>query len=158
MNGMGKCIISAFILLLLWNCGTHHYSPLAIYNSMALEKLGNNSYVRLTNDSAQVTMLLLGGFDMAQNKKQFDSIRYKLRKPVHRYGRDKLFYLQNSTAKVYDCALMAHDEKVPSIKETRRFITKNIVCKNSALSFRIYKKTHKENLQLYLDHFKCINK
>lgn len=150
---MQKYIVGIFILL-LYSCGANKYSPLSKYNTF--EREGN--YIRVNNDSAKITMLILGGHVMAQSQKEFDSIKPRLQKPINKYKGEKLFYLQNSTTKTYDCALFIDKNKeTPSLQETKKFITKSIQCGNSVVSFKISKQTHKDNLKFYLENFKCMN-
>ncbi|MDQ0064672.1 hypothetical protein [Chryseobacterium lathyri] len=148
-----KKYIIVILIFLLYSCGANKYSSLSKYNYFESE----GDYYRFKNDSAKVTMLIFGNFKMAQNKKQFDSIRSGLNTPIHKFKGEKLFYLQNSTSKTYDCALMIHDKDVPPIKESEKIITKSIKCGNLVLSFKISKEGHKETRQFYLDNFKCVN-
>ncbi|KFF11513.1 hypothetical protein IW15_14965 [Chryseobacterium soli] len=148
---MQKFIIALFTIL-LYSCGTNSYSSLSKYNSFERE----GDYYRFRNDSLKVTMMIFGGFDLAQNKKEFDSIKYRLKKTVHKYNGKKLFYLQNSTYKTYDCALIIKKKELPPIVETKKFYIRTIKCGNSALSFKISKTTFDETIQFYLNDFKCL--
>jgi hypothetical protein len=149
---MYKLIIGICILF-LYSCGTNKYSSLSKYNTFERE----GDYYRFKNDSAKVTMLIFGGFDMAENKLAFDSIKKGLHQPFHKYKGDKLFYLQNSTYKTYDCALVIENKDIPEqIKESKKFITKTIRCGNSLLSFKISRTTFDETVQFYFKDFKCL--
>lgn len=149
---MYKLIIGICILF-LYSCGTNKYSHLSKYNSFERE----GDYYRFKNDSLHVTMLIFGGFEMAENKKEFDSLKKVLHQPIHKYKGDKLFYLQNSTYKTYDCALVVENKKLSEqTKESKQFITKTIQCGNSALSFKISRTTFDETIQFYFKDFKCL--
>ncbi|AZA79848.1 hypothetical protein EG347_21345 [Chryseobacterium sp. G0186] len=146
-------LIIGMCFLFLYSCGANKYSSLSKYNSFERE----GDYYRFKNDSLNVTMLIFGGFDMAENKREFDSIKKGLHQPINKYKGDKLFYLQNSTYKTYDCALLVENKELPEqLKESKKIIIKTIQCGNFILSFKISKTTFDETVQFYFKDFKCL--
>lgn len=145
-----KPITSIIILLLfistLINC--HSFSKYTISNNIKQE----GTYIRYSNDSLKITMLMYGGFDIAQSEKEL-----KLISPNNNGGKEKLFYLKNSIVKTRTYQVILSLSPKP-IDYNKSYYSKTINCDNNHFITLKLSDIDSSNVNLYLDNFKCIGK
>ncbi|REC77940.1 hypothetical protein DRF60_09720 [Chryseobacterium elymi] len=146
MKQISNIIISLSLLFVLVNC--HSFSKYTISTNIKQE----DTYIRYNNDSLKITMLMYGGYDIAQSEKEL-----KLISPNDNGGKDKLFYLKNSIIKARTYQVVLSLSPKP-IDYNKTYYSKTISCDGNHFVTLKLSDIDSSNVKLYLDNFKCIGK